>query len=382
MQPLETFLAELQSQLKTSSDPQKIQDLRYSPLLKEHELLQVTYALLAKRHGMAPFKPQLFPLRSGAIPLFRQGCYPWSALPYPKEHAQLGSLLVQLEDLEMHKIAEQMSRFQEATLDHNKKPIYSLFQQEKGISSLCLNEANTEFFNEIGLIPSDHFRFSDHELCMISRRTDTMTLICMGSGCKSGMGALLYHNAGIINYGPQLLPIGESAGFGLAGRAQNGQLNEEADHFSMSYLCRLAAPSLRKTGFSHLQDSGYSSLWMRAEVKEEANGISIRCHFETLHSLNKIVFSFFGKGEAASVAGSHKLSPRSLDRYQGPPQPLVFLDGVRGVRIDVIDGISAMEVIPLAGDDSFWGADFLVAYTLNAPTIAFALSPIAAPCNK
>jgi hypothetical protein len=374
MQALENFLADLQSRLAIVSDPQKIEAMRFSPLLEEHELAQAAYALLAQRYGLKPFQPQLLALPSGAVPLLRKGFFPWGALPYPKQHAELGTLLVQLEDGKMQTIAHQMARFQEATLDHHKKPLYSLFQQEGAISRLSLEEANTKFFEAIRLTPSPTLQFVDHALGMLVKRSETATLLCAGCGCKSGMGVYLSYDAGIVNFGPQMLPLGDCGGFGLAGSAQKVHLQDEADHFSLSYRCRLASPNMRKTGFCNLQDSGYSGLWIEAEIEGDINGISLRTHFAGFSPLNRVVFSFFGKGEACFIAGSHKLNPRSLDRYQGPAQPLTFVGKEGKIRIDALEGRGGMEVIPLAGDDSFWGADFLAAYTLATPSIAFSIN--------
>jgi hypothetical protein len=369
------LLEQLRNQLEDLKDREKVQALRLSPLLEEHELLQATYALLAKRHHLEPIDLHFSPLSSGALPLFRKGFFPWRALPYPKEHAELGTRLVQLGEEKLQTIARQMAHFQEATFDHNHKPLYSLFQQERGASPSALEEANRAFFAALDLTHSPTYHFVDHTLCMVSRRSETATLLCVGSGCKSGMGAFLSHDAGIVNFGPQLLPLDNCAGFGLAGLAQKAEVQSQEERFSLSYLCRLAAPSPRHTPFAGLCDSGYCGLWIESEIEGGLNGISIKSHFEGLSPLNKIVFSFFGKGEGCCVAGSHILKPRSLDRYLGPAQPLAFSGRVGKVHIEATEGVGGMEIIPLAADNSFWGADFLVAFTLSAPTLAFRISP-------
>ena len=187
------------------------------------------------------------------------------------------------------------------------------------------------------------------------------------------MGVFLHHDAGIINFGPQLIPLGECDGFGLAGKAQKVELQEDENHFSLSYQCRLSAPSGRETGLSHLKDSGYSAQWMEAALKGDLHSISLNTLFKGVDPSKKLLFTFFGKGKACFVAGSHKLNPGSLHRYQGPAQPLIFLGERGGVHIEALSGSSHMEVIPLAGDTSFWGADFLAAYILSAPEVSFRL---------
>ena len=361
MANLESFLHELSYAVQHGASASQIEGWGRSPLLIEHELLQATYAVLAKRAGLAVPKLHLEALPGGGIPLFGRGFLPWKALPYPKEHAQLGVCLAQLGELQM---ARSMARFQEATLDHTQKPAYALFTQEGFLCQTALDNANAHFFEAIGYLPSDKLKFSDRELGMISWRTPTSTTICLGSGCKSGLGLFLNHDAGIINWGPQTTPAGVCEGFGLAGRALKVQLEEAERLFKLSFQCRLATPAIRETGFSHLRDAGYSAAWMEASIVGNHEEIACRIRFETLHFEPKPLIVLFGKGSSCLVAGSHQLKPRSLNRYGGPSQP-VHLKGHLGNVCVMADDMAHMEIIPLAGDESFWGADFLIAYTLN-----------------
>lgn len=368
---MSTF-AQLQKHIERIDNPRELDGLRSSPLLAENEILQATFALAAKRFQLPPYPVKLTPLSSGVVPLFPKSFFPWGALPYPRYHAELGSLLAHLSEEGMDKIVHEMAKFQEATLDHHQKPLASLFQQEGALAYHVLEKANRAFFETVDRTSSGNFEFMEYTLGMVAKRSQTATLVCVASGCKSGMGVFLSHDAGIVNYGPQLLPVGECSGFGLSGKGQNIHLQENSPHFSLSYLCRLGGPSSRPTGFLDLQDSSYSGLWMDVDIEGDLNGISLRCHMEGGGD-KKFLFSFFGKGETCLVARSHKLKPRSLDRYQGPPQSINFLGEKGGVRIEGLEGAESMEIIPLAGDESFWGADFLVAYTLTAPLITFGL---------
>ncbi len=361
MLSLESFLHELSQAVQQGASASQIEHWGRSPLLIEHELLQATYAVVAMRAGFAAPKPHLEALPGGGVPLFGRGFFPWKALPYPKEHAQLGVCLAELGEVQT---ALRMARFQEATLDHAKRPAYALFTQEGFLCQTALDCANATFFEKIGYTPSDALRFSDRELGMVSWRTPTSTVICLGSGCKSGLGLFLNQDAGIINWGPQTTPAGICEGFGLAGRAQKVQLDATEQHFALSFQCRLASPAARETGFSHIRDVGYSAAWMEASIEGDNEEIACRIHFETLHSEKKPLFVLFGKGSSCFVARSHQLKPRSLDRYGGPSQP-VHLMGHLGNVCVMADDMAHMEIIPLAGDESFWGADFLIAYTLN-----------------
>ena len=361
MANLESFLHDLSDAVEHGATASQIEYWRCSPLLKEHELLQATYAVIAKRAGFEAPELHLEALPGGGVPLFGRGFLPWKSLPYPKEHAQLGVCLAQLGDLQT---ARKMARFQEATLDHTHRPAYALFTQEGSPCQTALDRANATFFETIGYVPSDTLKFSDQELGMISWRTPTSAVICLGSGCKSGLGVFLQHDAGIINWGPQTTPTGICEGFGLAGRAQKVQLNEMDHLFALSFQCRLAAPSTRETGFSYLRDGGFSAVWMEALIEGNHEALTCRIRFEALHAEKKPLLVLFGKGSSCLVAGSHLLKPRSLNRYGGPSQT-VHLRGNLGNVCVATEGMAHMEIIPLAGDESFWGADFLIAYTLN-----------------
>ena len=186
-----------------------------------------------------------------------------------------------------------------------------------------------------------------------------MTIQALATGCKSGMGTFLRGRAGIVNFAPQLTPLGDTRAFGLAGKPLFLKLEENR----LNYQTRLAAPHGRPTGLDHLKDSGFSGLWIETEAEILDESLQLRCTIDGVRSLEECTFVFFGKGEACFVSGSHKLNPRSLDRYQGPPQELSFVAGESSVSLNPQEGFSRMEVIPLAGDDTLWGADFLVAFT-------------------
>lgn len=346
---------------------------KISPFMEEHELLQGAFALLAQRRQLKAYSPKLVPAKSGAVPLFHKSFFPWGPLPYPKEHAQLGALLAQLNDPEMRAIAQGMVPYQQATLDHTLTPIAALFRQEGHGLNSALREANTLFFESLSVKPAQTSHFSDECLGLVAKRDAEGTLVCTASGCKSGMGTFLYKDAGILNYGPQGLNVGNCSGFGLAGLGQKIRLQDDESYFSLSYLTRLAAPSGRRCAITQLNDSDYSASWMEAALEGGLEGIANRVRFEGLAIQTPILFSFFGKGEVCTISGLHQLRPRSLDRYQGPPDTLLFSGQEGSVRIGPLEGSSHLEVIPLAGDESFWGADFLATFTVQVPETAFVI---------
>lgn len=91
---------------------------------------------------------------------------------------------------------------------------------------------------------------------------------------------------------------------------------------------------------------------------------------EGVRPFTDLLFTFYIKAEACFVAGSQKLNRRSLDRYQGPAQSIEL----GGLTIALEEGFKEMEVIPLAGDESYWGADFLITLTLLNKTLRYTIS--------
>ncbi|MCC5831723.1 MAG: hypothetical protein JJU12_01595 [Chlamydiales bacterium] len=289
--------------------------------------------------------------------------FPWGGLPYPCEHAKKGLELIRKGDIET---AKKMAAFQQATIDHRGKPLYPLFQQERGCRFAELERANSAFFDALAVEQAPEYRYLDSELGIVFHRTPEQTVVCLASGCKSGMATFLVRQGGVLNLGLQLLPLGECAGFGLAGRGRNIEISENA----LGYICRLAAPHDRDTGIPWLKDSGYSAAWVESACAIHPDRLSLACTLEGFRPLTDLLFTCFLKADACFVAGSHKLNPRSLDRYQGPPQTIK----IDGLTITPEAGFRVMEVVPLAGDESFWGADFMMSLTLLNKTFQFTIS--------
>lgn len=345
-------------------------NLSEEQLCSDHELMQLQAALEFKIFDWL----KLTPFDSGALPLFGRGFFPWGALPYPKEHAELGKLLLETQKSSFEQMARAMAHFQSATLDHRQVPFTALFEQEGRWSKKTIEEACAAFLEAAQLPFVCNQRFCDAQLGMVSRRSESSSLILLGSGCKSGMGAFLHEGGGVINFGPQLVPTGNLSGFGLAGRGQDIELEDSEEGFRFRACCSLAAPSKRYVEPFRLWDSGCCGMWIKADSAGSLEHIELKLHLEGYRPLSAYCFSFFGKGEKALIAGSHHLSPRSLDRYSGPAQPLLFWGAGGGVTVHALDGVAHMEVVPLAGDESFWGADFLATYSLKAPDIRFLLT--------
>jgi len=345
------YLQKLREALKKESLMRaEVVELGGSFLWQEHELLTALYALLCQKVSLP--RPPLYytQLPGGSVPLFSRGGFPWGALPYPKEHAELAALYGQLGESET---AEKMAAWQKKmTLDHAGKPLVGLFSQGREV----LEEApSTDIYRGI---------FTDPELGIVGQRTENSTCIVLGTGCKSGMGSFLVEDVGIVTFGPQ-----QDGSFGIAGRPLFFH-HEEKEGFEAHFQTRLAASHPRNTGFLALQDSGYSGLWIDVTAHYADNRLHVSCLFEGFTFSEKTTFALFGRGKECLVQGTHKLQPQSQDRYGGPPQR-VALQGHQGkVFVEALTGASKMEIIPL----NEAGADFLILFSGLASKLEFSIN--------
>lgn len=370
--PVQSLLDQLRTFLEHPSrcDDKVLMELSQSYIQKEDELLAAyIQALLSKKKkSTAPLSLTL--LESGAFPLLSRGGFSWKGLPYPALHAELACLLIEND----RETAKRMARWQKIfATDHLNSPIRFLFAPDRGFSSENLENWHQKL---LSIFPEKILQDQavDEELGLAIRKTENSTLVVASSGCKSGCGCFLANDCGIINYGPQKPPLGDCESFGLAGRSSFFSSKSLTDLLVVSSKTHCAAPHSRETGFAWLKDSSYSGQWLVSDAELKKDSALLSFEMVGSRARNPWIFSFFGKGPLCTVQKTHRLHPCSLDRYLGPAQ-LVTFEGAKGkVVLENLKGSKKMEVIPLAGNDAFWGADFLVAFTPNETSLQFSVT--------
>ncbi|MBF5051127.1 Uncharacterized protein CLAVI_000762 [Candidatus Clavichlamydia salmonicola] len=340
------------------------------PVMMLHEGIAILYTVLCEKYQQKYSFPKLNVTSSGMVLLFDRACFPWQGFPYPYDHARLGLWLLRSaqNDHSRYVIAKSMLAFQQATLDHFGKALTGLFCQDKGPSAKLITQAIYDFlesFNEPFLSIYD---FVDNYIGYHFFRRERTTVAVAASGCKSGMGLFLRDHVGIICYGPHLPPFESGQGFGLAGRHFNYcYTKNDDDSAHISYTCRTAAPHVRKTGFQYLEDSSEFVPWIQASCKFAYNEVSYKCSFIlplflSKHVSKKMSFSFFGKGKYCRIFKGPCLRAGALDSYKGPAEKIIF-EGEDSQEV-FLNGFKGdfMEVISLSGDETFWGANFLIIF--------------------
>jgi hypothetical protein len=375
---LHHVLTQLKAQLQ-QRESHVVKQLGDSFWVEEHDVARVLYAVNCKLNGLPYPKIDIQLTPSGAYPLFAKWRFPWGAIPYPKEHAEVGgylSYLAKLEqDEELQRLAQAMCAWHLSTLDHNFEPILSLFSQEGTITKRQLACANDFFFEHAQVEKASSGSFRYPEFGMVGTRCENFTAMGLGCGCKSGLGAFLKHDVGVLNFGPQLLPVGRGDQFGIAGLPHELKIESLENGYHLKGTTSVSSHHPKDRELLNLSQSGNSGLWIEAEHFLQNQTLDLKIQFSGLRPITDAAFVFFAKAPLCAIETLHRLRAGSLDRYSGPVKTIEFLSEKGRVDLRCSQGATSMEVIPLAGDDSFWGADFLVVFSMEAgKTQAFHLS--------
>jgi len=185
-------------------------------------------------------------------------------------------------------------------------------------------------------------------------RSDNISFASTLYGSGSGLGALSFGSLKIAAFGPQNLPFGDCSCFGI----QNSpSLQKRYPNFEIEEC----GGGLRSCG--RVRIAYGSKYWMEIEKRFNESGLQIEATVYGIEPIDRIAFALFANAEACSVEGGGKtLLPKSLDNERGEARPLSLAGGKRSLTITPLKGCRTMEIFPLAGGGSFWGADFLIGF--------------------
>jgi hypothetical protein len=379
-------------------------------------------SLVALNHAFAKMPiPEVGPhlLESGAALIDLHEYCPWLSLPYTPYHFEFGiflcllSLLTKRHDLQDNVL--HIAQWQLNTLDVEAKPLPGLFVREKeGItfqhlclsyllfrSAAILNEANPfaaiaevtmkeiharieqknekidplwvlieRWLDQYKMVSQAPLELSeniyDPSTALVGYRTATQHVVSTLHGGHTGLGELRFGDVEIVCYAPQYLPLGDCQGFGIEGNA----LSDHGTRRSMIEWKRGGSFVLK--GCTRLVDQPSSSLfggtfrgiWLEVVQEFKKPHFNLKTTFLGLDGWEGIAFSFFVKAAHCKIQ-SQVLQPRTLERYEGETQTLILEGKEHSLEIRPHSFKGTMQVIPLAGGDNFWGADFLVAYLMT-----------------
>lgn len=384
---------------------------------------QYVRALVALNHAFAKMPiPEVGPhlLESGAALIDLKEYAPWLSLPFIPHHFEFGiclsllALMTQRQDL--RETVLQLAHWQLNTLDASGQPLIGLFVREKeghalhhlcvsylffrGAAALSEENAFTAIADASGkgirslveagaamhplwplierwlepyggasclsfVLPESVY---DPSTALVGYRTSSQHAFCTLHGGHTGLGALRLGDVEIVSYGPQYLPLGECQGFGIEGNALSDQgirrstMEGRRHSFSLRGCTRLVDQPPSKP----FEQERFRGIWLEVSQEFKRPHFFLKTTFLGLDGWDAVTFSFFVKATSCRISEETRLLPRTLCRYEGKADTILCEGRQATLALRPLSFSGKMQVIPLAGGDNFWGADFLVAYFVHS----------------
>lgn len=181
------------------------------------------------------------------------------------------------------------------------------------------------------------------------------------SGWNSGLFSFHKREVAIVNGGPQAGAYDDLSRFGV--RRTWGIKHRPFQEITWEktvYHCHLK-------GWTQLSSV---PLWMELDARLQAGRLTLETIFQEKETEEPLALALFMKCNKIVLGGKHHLEAGTLERYEGKALTLELQGASERMMIEP-DALATMKVIPLAGGDYFWGADFLVAFPIDAVRKAF-----------
>lgn len=207
----------------------------------------------------------------------------------------------------------------------------------------------------------------DPSTALIGYRSSSGHVLCTLHGAGTGLGTFrLGEDIEIISYGPQYLPLAECKGFGIEGNALSDQgirrsIIEWRRH---SFLMKGCTRLVDQPAESSLGLGIFRGIWLEVSQEYMKPNLHLKTSFLAFEETESIAFNFFVKASSCVIDGKI-LKPKTLERYEGEVCTIVLQGKESALELRNLVCSKTMQVIPLAGENHFWGADFLIAYILS-----------------
>lgn len=177
------------------------------------------------------------------------------------------------------------------------------------------------------------------------------------AGEGRSFGALSKGNVEIVAMAPQQLPLGVMENFGIFRKSANGA-GEFAD---IVHIEEQLSGWLKLCNYgTALPEPGTE--WLHVDLKTKNDYLTLTINPKNERS--DLYFAFFVKAKEAKVEGRPALKPRSLERIQGQVKEIFFKDADEFLSLRLLNP-GDIQVIPLAGGNHFFSANFLVAFPIK-----------------
>ncbi len=161
-----------------------------------------------------------------------------------------------------------------------------------------------------------------------------------------GFGSISFDNITVVSMGPHYFPLGEESLFGIYRRG--GDLSD------------IAVAENKVSGWSRALAG---DMWVRLVAEKKGEKIYLKTSFENREKGELVAFAFFVKAKEVEI-GNKRIASGSLNRFQGSSAPINLFDEKGCVRLQVNER-GPLQIIPLAGGEHFWGANFLIAFEIS-----------------
>ncbi len=342
--------------------------LPYSP---DHLEFGIFFALLTQLTQKQQFKEQLLKITRWQLNTLKDNFLPFSSL-YSAERS--GSPFHQL-------IVSYLLFYASASL--TKDPLFTqaAFQIEKHIGSQALEKQISPLWVllERAFIPpnpitNNNLKLSqkiyDPSSALVGHRTADHYAISTLHGGYTGLGCVGIHDVEIINYGPQYFPLDDCRGFGIEGNylSDHGMrksiIETTKDGFKIKGCTRFVDQP--QSAPSPIQQMGnFKGIWLELAQEFKQSHLKIDLGLLGISSWENIAFSFFVKAEHCQINENKTLKKNSFEKYNGQASTIQLLGKECRIELSAKSFFDRLEVIPLEGCNSFWGANFLIAYVLD-----------------
>lgn len=396
---------------------EKINTFINAPAWHEFQLLTALKALLAalSNQTFSTFTPKQ--LQSGAAFLEWKGHWSWGKIPCGFYHSDLGSLWLIYGYLTQDSLwidaGKKVAQWQLNVLNSDFLPINSLYMHEEKASIQKLLISNYLLFKTAAALTNDthlayaakrqidhlnHYHdfqisektvllesltsrikqqteqqsfrldqcIADEELDLVGFRSERDLVLCTGKGGQTGLGYLNFSDVKIANYGPQHSPLGDCSGFGVEECDSLSDMTLSDKGFFLKSTARISPKNIDLHSFANYRNGIASNIWMNLTqnfIKDERR-LLISANFNSLDKLKDLAFVFYIIADACHIDKNTVIFPKTFTHYRGVGDSLSFTKGNSNLHIQTQSHLN-LEVIPLGGGNSFWGADFLVAYRID-----------------
>jgi len=178
------------------------------------------------------------------------------------------------------------------------------------------------------------------------------------AGVNSGLGSIHIADVKILSFGPQTYPLGEMKNYGIFRQIHDSKSFDDVkivvnnDFSSIQGWTRLC---IKKES-----ESLGADLWLYVKTKLTDNNTKLIFDFAEQKINRSLTFTFYIKAKSCLVDDT-TLLPSSLDRFEGKMPKQLSFRGKRGSISIKAKNEEKVHIIPLAGENCFWNANFLLA---------------------